>query len=78
MFGMNYLYRTWGRNIREQRQLRSLTQQELADLIGVRQSAVSRWERGIAGPSDYHKLEIARALQAPPRVLFPLFEENGG
>lgn len=70
---MQEIYRVWGRNLREQRQVRQLTQQDLADVIGVRQSAVSRWERGRAGPSDYHKIKIAKALHVPPRVLFPLF-----
>lgn len=30
-----------------------LTQQQLADMIGVTQAAVSRWERGICLPNHY-------------------------
>ena len=36
--------------IKELRQNAKLSQKELADLIGVNQTAVSQWERGITSP----------------------------
>ncbi len=39
-----------GERIKEQRELSGETQKELANSIGVAQSAVSQWEKGIIEP----------------------------
>ena len=39
-----------GERIKEQRELSGETQKELANSIGVAQSAVSQWEKGINEP----------------------------
>mgnify|MGYP000374400128 FL=1 len=37
-------------NIRPLREARNMTQEELANLLGVKTPAVSKWERGLAYP----------------------------
>jgi transcriptional regulator with XRE-family HTH domain len=61
---------TWGRNVREQRIALGMSQQRLADKVGVDQSLVSYWEHGHKAPSVERQLAIARALGVAPRVLF--------
>lgn len=35
-----------GENLKKQRKLRELTQEQLADILGVSFQSVSKWERG--------------------------------
>lgn len=67
--------RQWGVNVRAARTIKGLSQQDLANLVGVRQSSIARWETGVVGPSDNHKIALARALGQDVRMLFPLFAE---
>ncbi|RAL23060.1 hypothetical protein DL240_09240 [Lujinxingia litoralis] len=53
--------------IRDIRTQRGLTQQELADAIGVSKMTISRWER--QPPPEDRLPEIARALQCSVRAL---------
>lgn len=62
--------RKWGANMRLQRKLVGMSQEALADAVGVKQSAVSRWESGETAPSVENQLAIARALRIDARVLF--------
>lgn len=48
--------------IRSARRRAGLSQVELADLLGVRQSSVSQWERGATKPSTTHLLNLAARL----------------
>jgi transcriptional regulator with XRE-family HTH domain len=48
--------------IRAARRRRGLSQQELADLVGMDQSAVSQWERGYTLPSVVHLLALIAVL----------------
>jgi transcriptional regulator with XRE-family HTH domain len=48
--------------IRSARRRAGLSQVELADLLGVRQSSISQWERGSTRPSTMHLLALASAL----------------
>lgn len=41
---------TFKMNIRPLRESRNMTQEELANLLGVKPPAVSKWERGLAHP----------------------------
>lgn len=59
-------------NIQSTRELRRLTRKQFADRIGVKIPTVWRWEKGKTGPTDRHKLEIAKVLDADVRALFPL------
>lgn len=69
---MDEVRREWGKNIRRSRQAMGLTQTQLAELVGVRQSSVAKWERGINTPRDHQKVAIASALHIDVRMLFPL------
>ncbi len=48
--------------IRQARQRAGLSQAELAELLGLRQSSVSQWERGVTKPKTVHLLALAAAL----------------
>lgn len=54
-----------------------LTQQELADVVGIDQSSLSRMERGRHGMVEVVKVRIADALGVEPERVWPLpsFEE---
>lgn len=48
--------------IRDARTTRGLSQYELADLLGVRNAAVSSWETGKANPSPEHMVALIEVL----------------
>jgi transcriptional regulator with XRE-family HTH domain len=52
------------------------SQQQLAKAVGVSQSNVARWERGLTAPADDRKLKIAAVLRQDVRMLFPLYVAN--
>jgi transcriptional regulator with XRE-family HTH domain len=54
----------------EQRHVRSLSQQELADLCGTTQSAIARFERGGRPPKIDTLLRMAQALDCELIVEF--------
>ncbi len=54
-----------GKNIKNMRRKRGLTQEELGKKIGVEKSAVSRWESGERKPSIDHINNIALMLEIP-------------
>lgn len=60
----------WGQSIRLQRQVCKMTQVQLAQALGVDQTAVSAWERGTKAPTIENQLAIARALKIDARILF--------
>jgi transcriptional regulator with XRE-family HTH domain len=81
--------KTLGQRVRELRTARRMTQQEVADRVGVTKSAITQLERGqIKGPRPEHLLAIAEALQvslpelvhgrrpAPPQVSEPIPEAS--
>ncbi|MBQ8953360.1 MAG: helix-turn-helix transcriptional regulator [Clostridia bacterium] len=49
--------------IREVRIGHSMTQQELAEAIGVTQTAITKWETGSCKPSLENMVKAARALK---------------
>jgi transcriptional regulator with XRE-family HTH domain len=49
--------------VRAARRRAGLSQAELAELLGVRQSSVSQWERGSTRPSTVHLLALTAALK---------------
>lgn len=61
-----------GAKIRDFRKLRQLSQQQLADAVGVTKAAVSEWENGKSAPRQHYQVGIARALGAPWSALFGL------
>lgn len=58
-----------GIRIRKYRELRGLSQKELADLIGVSNSRVSNWEQGINRPNADIISDLCKALDVSPSKL---------
>ena len=61
--------------VREFREARGLTQQELADLAGVSRQSIISIERGRYVPSLLLALKIARIFSCPTDDLFDLEED---
>lgn len=59
-----------GMRLRSQRRALCLTQTQLADQIGVDQSAIARWEADQIVPALRHRQRIAAALGTHPQILF--------
>jgi transcriptional regulator with XRE-family HTH domain len=67
-----------GARIRERRIMLGLTQQQLADLIGVTYQQAHKYERGINRVSAGRMWEIARVLSVPVAYFFDGLEAEGG
>lgn len=61
--------KTFGSRLRTLREKRELSQQELAGLVGIHLSQLSRLERGVSQPSAETVLAIAHALRATTDAL---------
>lgn len=59
-----------GSKIRLQRRGLCLTQDQLADAVGVSQAAVARWESDSTVPHLRNRLAIGAALGVAPAILF--------
>lgn len=70
-------------NLKKYRVLRGLTQEQLAQLVGVRRETIMRLEKAQYNPSLKLAIDISRAVGAPIEEIF-LFpepsekEEQGG
>jgi len=60
-------------NLKKYRQLAGLTQDELAQLVGVRRETIVRLEAGKYNPSLKLAIDISRAVKAPIEEIF-IFE----
>jgi transcriptional regulator with XRE-family HTH domain len=60
-----------GENIRGGRSDLGLRQEDLAAVLRVRQSTVSKWERGLQMPREGMKARIAEILHKDVQALFP-------
>src|ERR687884_1362974 len=67
-----------GERIRERRIMLGLTQQQLAEMIGVTYQQAHKYERGINRVSAGRLFEIARALSAPITYFFEGLDSQGG
>jgi transcriptional regulator with XRE-family HTH domain len=63
-----------GENIRRYRQLKGLTQEELAELTGLHRTYIGGIERGERNVSMLNLVRLARALGVPPSVLLEEIE----
>ena len=63
--------------IRERRIMLGLTQQQLAEMIGVTYQQAHKYERGINRVSAGRLFEIARALSAPITYFYEGIGEDG-
>lgn len=61
-----------GELIREARKKIGISQSELALTVGVKKSAVCRWERGHRSPSPEKLIRIAIAIGVCPAELLPI------
>ena len=59
----------FGKRLHDIRVLRGLTQEELAEALGVSRQAVSKWETGAADPSTSNLLALAKLFGAPAEEL---------
>jgi transcriptional regulator with XRE-family HTH domain len=66
-----------GARVRERRIMLGLTQQQLADLIGVTYQQAHKYERGINRVSAGRLYEIARVLSVPVGYFFDGLEGQG-
>ena len=67
-----------GRRIRERRIMLGLTQQQLADLIGVTYQQAHKYERGVNRVSAGRLYEIARVLGVDVDYFFEGLEDDNG
>ncbi|BBK34282.1 helix-turn-helix protein [Stella humosa] len=67
-----------GAMIRERRIVLGLTQQQLADMIGVTYQQAHKYERGINRVSAGRLFEISQVLGVPVSYFFEGIEEDGG
>jgi transcriptional regulator with XRE-family HTH domain len=67
-----------GSRIRERRIMLGLTQQQLADLIGVTYQQAHKYERGINRVSAGRMWESARVLSVPVAYYFEGLDGEGG
>lgn len=61
-----------GKAIRQVRQMRGMTIEELASVVGVTDGAISQWETGRFSPRQHHQVAVAKALDVPWSTLFGL------
>ena len=59
-------------NIKQLREQRGMTQEELANRLGVKSPAVSKWERGMAYPSMNTVIKMAELFQVSMDVVLGL------
>ena len=58
-----------GKRIRKYREDRKLSQKDLPDMIGVSNSRISNWEKGINRPDADMLADLCRALKVSPSEL---------
>ncbi|MFR4978304.1 MAG: helix-turn-helix domain-containing protein [Butyricicoccus sp.] len=62
--------------IRDLRKEHELSQQELAKQLGVNQTAVSQWERGVTTPSSTVMVDLCKLWNVTPDFLLGLSDEK--
>lgn len=68
---MPQIYRELGKAIKRQRKIRKLTQETLADRVGITPQYLSRIECGVVRPTLDLIYEISRVLECSVYVLLP-------
>ncbi|MEY8462150.1 helix-turn-helix transcriptional regulator [Streptococcus merionis] len=56
--------------IKQFREAKKMTQQELADLVGIRRETIARLEKNLYNPSLDIALKLAEIFQVPVETLF--------
>ena len=61
--------KTLGETLKELRTGRNMTQEFVAESLGVSRQAVSKWENGSSEPSTSNLIAIAKLYETPPEEL---------
>lgn len=61
-----------GNNIRAERARHGMSQRELADIVGVVQMSIVRWESGASEPSVRHLFKMAQLFGCTPEYLLDM------
>ena len=61
--------KTLGETLKELRAERNMTQEFVAESLGVSRQAVSKWENGSSEPSTSNLIAIAKLYETPPEEL---------
>lgn len=56
--------------LKKYRQLKQMTQEELADIVGVRRETIMRLEKAQYNPSLKLAIDISRAVEVPIEEIF--------
>ena len=67
---------TYGERIRQGRETKGLTQEELAEVVGVSRQAVSKWEKGTSDPSTSNLCALAKLYGIPVEELLHETQEE--
>ena len=62
-------------NLKKYRQMKEMTQEQLAEKVGVRRETIMRLEAGRYNPSLKLAIDFSREVETPIEVLF-IFEEK--
>ena len=76
VFSMSMLRNRFGKRLRQVRRQQDITQEQLAEAVGISPTFLSNLERGINGPSFEILEKIAQVLHVPVRELFDFPEEG--
>jgi SOS-response transcriptional repressor LexA len=63
------------KKLKEKRREKGLTQEQIADLLGVHPVSYARWETGAREPKGEYLIKLSKILEVPPSYFF---EEEGG
>lgn len=61
--------KTLGETLKELRTEKNMTQEFVAESLGVSRQAVSKWENGSSEPSTSNLISIAKLYETPPEEL---------
>lgn len=65
-----------GQRIKKSRKSKCISQQELANICGIKRSMLSRFENNLSYPTIKTLVEIARALNKTTDYLVGMYEDN--
>lgn len=65
-------YHFFGENLLKLRKEKNLSQQQMADELGICRSTYTKWETNVAEPSLYFIVKIAEILETDYNTLFQL------
>ena len=68
---------TLGERIRDARRAAGLSQEKLAERVGVTRQAVTKWENGQSAPSTENLLRLAEVLHTPVETLLDAAADSG-